>query len=85
MCRRMHEGAVLGGSLKRIDKIRFRECVRIGPEELYYAYNGGVKEYTITLHEGFVQLNDVYVPLSNVTQFTLLPEVSRVQTPRKAG
>jgi hypothetical protein len=63
--------------LKKIDKIRFRDAVRIGPEELYYAYNGGAKEYDIYLLDGFVRLNDVFIPLNNVTQFTLLPEVRK--------
>jgi len=64
-----------------IDRVRFREAVRIGPEELYYAYNGGVKEYKILVpkqflnHGAFVLLNDVYVPMQNVTQFTLCPTV----------
>ncbi len=64
--------------MKRIDKVRFRDAVRIGPEELYYAFSGGLKEYDIQLlNEHFILLNDVYIPMTNVTQFTL-SEVQRV-------
>jgi len=61
--------------MRQIDKIRFVNAVRVGPEELYYAYNGGLKEYKIVLHDGYVTLNDVYIPMNNVTQFTLCPTV----------
>lgn len=65
-----------------IDRVRFRDAVRIGGDEIHYAFAGGPKNFHITYDDVrcLVKLNGEYIPISNVTQFSLIgpePPVGR--------
>jgi hypothetical protein len=57
--------------MRKIDRVRFRDAIRVGAEEIYFAYNGGAKDYDIMLDGAYVRFNGTHVPMSNVIQFTL--------------